>query len=69
MENILEENTRAYRETLFLLKIQMGSTHRYGSQSMPADMDCRKDLHEIFCIFNKQSFSVLDKKVATQQAH
>ncbi len=33
------------------------------------DMDCRKDLHEIFSYFNKQIQSVLDQnKIATQQA-
>jgi tetratricopeptide (TPR) repeat protein len=44
------EIVRVYRDILFLLKIQMGCTHRSRTQTMFANIDCRKDLHNTFCI-------------------
>jgi hypothetical protein len=52
------------------LKIQKWtrSTGKVANPCLSIDMDWRKDLHGNFLYFNKQSFSVLGKRIATQQA-
>ncbi len=70
MENVLEEDTRARTEKLcscwkYKWVLPIGK----AANPCPQTWIAEKTFTKYFCIFNKQSFSVLGKKVATQQAH
>ena len=67
-----KRNTRArvQRNSDPVEKAKEDDAHRRGSQSMSADMDCRKDLHRYFSVFQQAEFLCVGcNNHITQLAH
>ena len=68
--NKRNNRARVQRNSDLVEKAKGNDAHRRGSQSMSADMDCRKDLHRYFSVFQQAEFLCVGcNNHITQLAH